>query len=229
VERKVTFTCKKPAITVQMRLGRGAPMVSGGYGGWERIPRPREVSLTQWQGRDPLAIAIPVLMDGYMDDDSVELRLSRLERLALPHPNPGGEPPVIRIHGPIPRDNLQCVIENIEWVNAQRNDAGKIVRWEGVVRVVHYIAAVTVKQINAAAKNRGKKKKKPRRNQSVTSSLVLAHANQLIYVAKEGDTLSSIAARELGDWRLWQELADTNQIRDPSSIVAGQRIMMPDA
>ena len=48
-----------------------------------------------------------------------------------------------------------------------------------------------------------------------------------IYSVVSGDTLSGIAARQYGDWRLYDELADYNNIADPNVIRVGQQIKLP--
>jgi hypothetical protein len=48
-----------------------------------------------------------------------------------------------------------------------------------------------------------------------------------IYTIRDGDTLDRIAARELGDYRKAGMIATLNGIRDPLSIVSGQRILLP--
>lgn len=47
------------------------------------------------------------------------------------------------------------------------------------------------------------------------------------YVAKPGDTLSTIAARVLGNVTLWPKLALLNGMRDPRAVVPGQVIYLP--
>ena len=47
------------------------------------------------------------------------------------------------------------------------------------------------------------------------------------YVVKRGDTLARIAKNELGDARLYQQIADLNGLRDPSRIAVGQRLEIP--
>ncbi len=49
------------------------------------------------------------------------------------------------------------------------------------------------------------------------------------YIVKQGDSLSRIALRELGDESRWKELATLNQLADPDKIYIGQRITLPDA
>jgi LysM repeat protein len=47
------------------------------------------------------------------------------------------------------------------------------------------------------------------------------------YVVKRGDTLARIAKNELGDARLYQQIADLNGLRDPGRIAVGQRLEIP--
>jgi LysM repeat protein len=47
------------------------------------------------------------------------------------------------------------------------------------------------------------------------------------YVVKKGDTLARIAKTQLGDAKLFQEIADLNGLRDPSRIAVGQRLEIP--
>jgi LysM repeat protein len=47
------------------------------------------------------------------------------------------------------------------------------------------------------------------------------------YVVRKGDTLAKIAKAQLGDARLWQQIADLNGLRDPGRIAVGQRLEIP--
>lgn len=47
------------------------------------------------------------------------------------------------------------------------------------------------------------------------------------YVAKPGDTLSTIAARVCGSVSLWPKLTTLNAMRDPRAVVPGQIIYLP--
>ena len=46
------------------------------------------------------------------------------------------------------------------------------------------------------------------------------------YVVREGDTLTSIAARLYGDPTVAFELADLNDLRDPRSVKVGQSLRL---
>jgi hypothetical protein len=60
-----------------------------------------------------------------------------------------------------------------------------------------------------------------------TDPRVLLGAESYSYTMREGETLSSIAQRALGDPMLFYALARYNNIAVPSSVVAGQVILIP--
>jgi 2-succinyl-5-enolpyruvyl-6-hydroxy-3-cyclohexene-1-carboxylate synthase len=43
-----------------------------------------------------------------------------------------------------------------------------------------------------------------------------------------GDTLTSLAQTELGDWRRWRELADLNELNPLEGLEIGEAIEIPD-
>lgn len=47
-----------------------------------------------------------------------------------------------------------------------------------------------------------------------------------VYVVRSGDTLQSIAARELGDWREWTRLAEVNGLA-PGALTSGTHLRIP--
>jgi hypothetical protein len=49
-----------------------------------------------------------------------------------------------------------------------------------------------------------------------------------VYTVKHGDTLVTVAARQLGDLNRWHELARLNDIRDPRRISPGDTLRLPD-
>jgi nucleoid-associated protein YgaU len=47
-----------------------------------------------------------------------------------------------------------------------------------------------------------------------------------VYRIQPGDTLSEIAARQLGDWSRWREIARLNHV-DPNMLIPGETIRLP--
>lgn len=229
---RVTFTCKKPALSVTAFLGPEPPKMTGGYGGWEKTARPRRQALTHWVGREPLQQAINIVFDKFRDTESVELDIQKLEQMALPW-HRGDEPPVIRIHndegidGAALHTELPWVIDNIDWGDSNRTQKGFRSRQEAIVHLLRHVPDEYVKPATPPKRNRRKKSRKNRRSQSPLALPFLSAP--ILYVVRDGDTLTSIAARELGDYRLWTELADANGLRDPDNLTIGQEIRMIDA
>jgi hypothetical protein len=191
-----------PSIIVEMLLDSDGARITGGYGGWDTIARPRRQALTDWIGRGPFTMTVSAILDGHMDGTRVEGQCHSLERLALPHPNPGGQPPVVRLAGAaVPHNDLEYVIENIEWGDTMRDNSGNRTRQHVVVNFLRYVAVDKI-QFTAAAKIRAKT---PKVGKTITT--------------KKGDTLAKIAARELGDSTRVNEIRQLNPgIRDPNKV-----------
>jgi hypothetical protein len=191
-----------------------SPNLVGGYGGWDIVTRPRKVGLTQWNGREPFQMDIPILFDGFHGDNGQEIEISKLSRMALP----GGddEPPIVKIKGPgVPDpgpDNW--VIRDISWgtqkVMWAYNDAGVMTRMrqDAVVHVMEHVAPDRAAFAKLASKG----------NQGAWPK----H-----YTVKKGDTLSKIAAKFYKNSKKWKKIADANNIRDPKSLKVGRRLVIP--
>jgi nucleoid-associated protein YgaU len=50
-----------------------------------------------------------------------------------------------------------------------------------------------------------------------------------LYTVRDGETLGEIASRELGSYRMWVDIANLNGISDPSRIMPGRTLKMPDS
>jgi len=64
-----------------------------------------------------------------------------------------------------------------------------------------------------------------RQAEKIAVRLVSGSARKTV-TARAGETLQSIAARELGDWRDWVRLADANGLA-PGALVAGTQVVIP--
>lgn len=204
-----------------LRIGLGEELeIAGGVGGWARITRPRRQSLTEWQGYEGREMRVPVIFDGFADDRSVEREIRQLEKFGRKGRG-DNHPPVLTLKGPIPHSDLDWVIQDIEWGRFDRRTDGQRIRQHATIIFWDFVDAdITIKRKRSPAKksrdrNRGGKGQNDNKGSRRT------------YTVKRGDTLSSIAARRLGDSSLWRKIADLNDIRDPKRIRVGQVLRLP--
>ena len=63
---------------------------------------------------------------------------------------------------------------------------------------------------------------------AVSAALKIDEQEYKTYVVKDGETLGEIASRELGSYRKWREIASLNNITDPSRIMPGRMLRLPE-
>lgn len=214
----VTFSADGiPDVTVL--LDETPANVPSGYGGWVIVPRQRRIGLTQWNGKDPIRLVIPVLFDGVKRGLGQELGISHLSRMALP-PIGGGEPPVITVSGvavPSPGPS-QWVIENLAWGTQKvewqtvSNGVTTRIRQDCVVNLLEYRGDDRTAFKSPALGVVGGKSKTgwPKK-----------------YVTVKGDTLQSVAAHFYKNAAKWKQIAKANSITDPRSVVKGTTLTIP--
>jgi len=220
---KVTFHAEGIAA-VSAFLDETPVQLTGGYGGWTVTSRQRRTGLTMWMGKDPIRMAVPVIFDGFADNNGQEVQISRLSRMGLP-PTTGGEPPVVTLSGHgLPNPGVKnWVIENLQWgtnVIWDNQQDGSLVRMrqDCVVNLLQYIAEDRAAFSSLpSAKGSGTKKKPGTKGFQKPQKV------------KQGDSLSKIANRvyknpKPGDWKL---IAKANNIKDPRSIKVGQTLKIP--
>jgi hypothetical protein len=164
-EGRITFKSKDPNMSFTCWLNNEGVKVTGGYGGWDIVQRPRRLSLVQWNGRDPVQMDIAILIDGYAvshNGDSVETECEILEKMAFS--DDFDDPPVVNISGAaVPHQGLDYRIMNIQWGEMiRRRTDGDRVRQEAVVSVVRDVRFDKI-QLSAAKRARNKKKKKKKK------------------------------------------------------------------
>lgn len=207
--RYVTLEAKNPDIKVTALLGKEAPTVTEGYGGWEVVPRPKSPPVTLWKGGNAFRMRLPLLLDGWIAGKSVEQQRENLEQLGR-EAHGGNAPPVVNVHipGGVPRSSrVDWVIEDIDWQEELRRDSdGLRVRIWAMVTLLEYIDP---DNITILKRSRNTKK-------------------YTIYVTKTGDTLKKIATKKLKKASRWREIAKLNHLRDPNKVIKkGTKIKIP--
>jgi nucleoid-associated protein YgaU len=203
-------------------LADGAAIVTEGYAGWHVVDRPREVGIVEWQGRNPMAIEIPFLIDYWFDEHDIntpgqkcENQIKTLERLCGIGSHQ--QPPICTVNadGAIPHDysinkKNEWVIESVTWdraVELRRGDNGRRLRAGGTILIRQFI---TARDILHRLKP-GERARKPS-----------------FWTVKKGDTLMKIAKKVYGDASKWKIIADANGFRDRRRpLVIGSRLKIP--
>jgi len=201
-------------VQVKMLRGDGAPKMTGGGGGWSTVARPRRTALTQWTGRDPYRMDVPILFDGWHDRRSVEKDIARLNRMQMGHDY--DPPPTVHIEGAVPIKGAKWVIESIDW--------GDDVIWSG----------------GGAARRAATSGRYWRLRQDAIVHLMQFQETTTIHITtvkfipnyyevmKQGETLKSIAKAMYGNGNKWKDIQKANpKIRDPNKIKVHTKLRIP--
>lgn len=200
-------------------LGDGPILPVDGFGGWEEVPIPGQVNLTDYSGVPTLKLDIPILFgnpEDYAQNVGQDGKYLRLLHLARSFED-GDEPPVVQIFGAAmpfgSGGNFVILGFDVDPTSVEKREGGKLVRLALTMHVSEYSNPNAVKILK-------RKKKNPSANGGTT--VPPSH-----YTVKEGDTLFSIALKFYGDRSKWQEIANINDIRDPRNIEPGRKIKLP--
>lgn len=196
-------------MTVRCLMGQEPPEITDGYGGWEVITRPRRRAMTQWTGVQPLKMRLPIVLNRFKANESIEDAIQKLQQMASPG-GPWDPPPVVDIDGAVPHARVGWVIESLEWGATERSlrHPHPRIRQEFVVNLLQHVPLVRVDD------------KGPQKNPNAYR----------IYTVKRGDTLAKIAAKLLKSRKRWREIARINGIRDPKSdrqLKPGRKLKVP--
>jgi hypothetical protein len=235
-----------PSYRITALLGDQRPNVEQGYGGWEEVTRPRRSPLTTWRGAPALHLSLPLLLDGFASNTSVEPQLGIVEKMGsavLGSSGANADPPHVHLQARgnhVPYQELTWVINDIQWGDAEMDSRGNRTRQHFTLQLVQYVADVQVQDLSAANRRRAAAAAKTKKAGASTKRVVAKHgkpstnpssrsatrsvASATVY---DGEDLVRIAARELGDASRWVEIAKLNGLRDPRAVTRGQVIRLP--
>jgi hypothetical protein len=198
-------------------LGDGVSVPSQDYG-WQVTQRPRREGFTEWTGTGPMVLSVPLVFDGFANNHSVMADCYRLEEIAATPVGVRKEPAVVRISGAVWHNKRDWIISNIEWGDQIRRPSdGHLVRAFFTLTLTEYVEADVVI----------KGGKSPAKTARSTHHGTTTKKSVKTYTVKAGDTLTSIAAHQLHDYRRWKEIATLNKLRNPNSLRVGQKLKMP--
>ena len=214
--QRVRLTSLITGDTVLTLLGENPPVFAAD-GGWEVVPRPRRKGFLEWKGQAPYTMQLEIVVDGFVADRDVSTDVERIRRMWRVPVGPNKEPGPVAVFGAVnPLQHLPWVIDNMDRVKDERNRAGVLVRAFVTLTLIEYVAG----DILVSARPSPAEAAQERAN-------VDPSAAPRAYTVRAGDTLSGIAARELGDMNRWPEIADLNGVRDPRALAIGQELRLP--
>jgi hypothetical protein len=202
-----------------------APIPVAGYGGWQKVARPRRKALTEWTGRDSVSIEIAFMLDDWATGEGYENKtmVDALEKMAgvnINDPEPPlltytTNPPALGWHSIHHASHVRWFIDTLSWDSDQTliNNAGNPSRVAGAITLTQYVEDEHISAIQARKDNDNRR---PR-------------GRAKTYIVKRGDTLSKIAARKnvYGDASKWRRIATANGIRDPKHLKVGRKLKIP--
>jgi len=199
-----TFRSSAGSVVKVMR-GDNPAQIVGGEGGWNFVQRPRRTSLTQWGGRDPYQMDVPIIFDGWRYQTSVEQDIRRLQIMSVGSDfNP---PPTVKIDGALPIGGATWVIASIDWgteVFWSQANRGRYfrLRQDAIVHLYEYKASEDLKI-------------------TITNSL----PNTYIVPKGKTTTFKEIAKAMYGNGSRWKEIQSANpKVRDPNKVSGTVRI-----
>lgn len=207
-----------PPLLLVAKLDDGYPSRVGGYGGWEDVERPGQVSATVYKGTGSQQLPLRLILGGWpVDPRSFGLSCARqitvLERMARQPVGAarGDRPPLLSLRGPVPHGGARWFIADVVW-----DDESAIVV-DGQVQ--RQQVTVTLQQFVPI--------------QLVAIRTRRATRPPVRHKVRKGDTLQSIARDRLmlrGSRAIGGGVAAIkrlNRIRDPRTIRPGRWLKLP--
>jgi hypothetical protein len=214
-----------------------------GVGGWAEDPHARAKATTRWEGTPLHRVTLDIHLDAVRRFTAsgardIETECATLHRWGLPVTpgDPLSEPPKIQIRWSYGQQ-LRWVIQDIAWNRLVLDpDSGRRIQADVTVDLLEHHAAVLALSPVEQAQARPWVSQRPAGTEGGAAepgNFERPGARRL-YTVRAGDTLSSIAARELGSAGRWPEIYALNSppasqtlLNGPDLIVPGQVLTLP--
>ncbi|EHN09427.1 hypothetical protein PAI11_37610 [Patulibacter medicamentivorans] len=216
IRGRVTLWAPEAAITLIVRYS-AAPQVTAetaASGAWEDVRRPRLPPLTNWVGPQPLQVELPLLIDGWLEQRSIDEELRTLRYLGMPIEVPGApsRPPWLRVIGVMPAIPVptaqRWVVDNLQIQEGKERIAGRCARATATVTLKPYRPSDLRTQLSRSETAK-KKHSKP---------------------WTKGDTLAKFTRRHLGTCDAWAraEIRKANpSVKAWTKVAVGKQIVVP--
>lgn len=202
----VRITCDDPSESFVVLLSDEPIRYTGGFGGWNVTPRPRQTGMTTWDGQEPLQLALGLMFDTFPARGTIASPMAALRRIAR---GDGESPPgVARIDG-LPLPDVGWVIEGLDFGDALRRADGHAVRQSVTLTLREYVPPSYLKlRRKALSPSKGKTR---------------------VVVVRKGDTPAKVAKRPnvRCDWTDIRGLNKTLVTRANQPLKVGTKLRVP--
>lgn len=198
---QLRLTASNPQVDIQVNMGDGPATPTAGYAGWEEVPRIKRRSMTDFIGLPPFQQDVPIRLDGFRENRSVERQLAVIESL-------GGNV-IFRAFGPIFHSGDRFVFgDEPEFTELVRAHDGTLIRALLTLKLKEYVSP------DQAGRRKSKGK------------IGLGNAVPLTHVVSKGETLSEIAFHLYHDASRWKEIGKKNGIHDAHKKLKPGRVLV---
>lgn len=197
--------------------------VTGGTGGVVVVDRPRLVAALQWYDRSPWQLDLPLRLDSQItygqQGQSMEVWCQQVKSW-MDKSITTQQAPVLTVSGPVEGIEYNWMVYSEDFTAAIRDARGGF--------RVQQDVKITLYEYNAPLQST-LSSPSPAQAALIALDNSEASSSYYLYTVRAGDTLSNIAANVLGNYTLWQEIGNLNNIRDPNNVTPGQQIKLPTA
>lgn len=215
-----------PGPPLIVELGPDPFKATTGDNGWSFIKRPKRSSFTHYEGVDGYVVTGSVVFDGFEDERSVEAEIEKLRALGRERVGVRREPPVVKVEGAFPLSWLHWVLQSMDPGDEIRrqSDGARTRAFFTLTFLQHLSADLVVSRPTPAAAVA----QRPAPSPTAAAAAGAAPASGgRTYTVRGGDSLSAIAARELGSANRWHEIYDLNGLKS-TTIQVGQVLKLPE-
>lgn len=206
---KIGLRSIPPGRSVDLILDADPPVMGGGGGGWITTDRWGRKSITSWSGVQPRSLTFSALFDAkFAGKEDIESDIDELEAMYAPRGDYNA-PRHITVVGASPGTNLVWLINDLQWKPSLRTSDGKRRIAPCDIVLLEFVDPDEVIRPTKRASDASNRKR--------------------VYIVKAGDTLASIAAKQLGDARLAPDIRRENlpALRDARSLKPKMQILLP--